>query len=247
MIQVDVDITNPGQFFGCCGLFELSERLWPGVEGRFGDGRFELSEGDLGELAEATVNAPLTRLDESDATASPLWLGAPFDLRLDWWKDTLAGGAAIKTWAGRMDVYRIASAMLGRISECVESGLFGAGDVVFGQDGKKVEPFYFDARRGATARPLDLGFSPDALDLSTVAFPAVEFLALTGLQRFRPCPQEQRSRLFRYRAWNSALPISIAALAAAGAIDASGSLLLFENRFRTDQRKHKAFSPAVFQ
>jgi len=33
--SVIVDVTNPGQFFACCGLLELANRLWPGVEGWF--------------------------------------------------------------------------------------------------------------------------------------------------------------------------------------------------------------------
>ena len=27
-IRVKVDVTNPGQFFACCGLLELADRLW---------------------------------------------------------------------------------------------------------------------------------------------------------------------------------------------------------------------------
>lgn len=34
-ITIDVNVTNPGQFFACGGLLELAERLWPGVEGWF--------------------------------------------------------------------------------------------------------------------------------------------------------------------------------------------------------------------
>jgi CRISPR-associated protein Csb3 len=34
-ITVRVDPTNPGQFFACCGLLELADRLWPGAEGWF--------------------------------------------------------------------------------------------------------------------------------------------------------------------------------------------------------------------
>ena len=37
-IRVKVDVTNPGQFFACCGLLELADRLWPGVEGWFDGG-----------------------------------------------------------------------------------------------------------------------------------------------------------------------------------------------------------------
>jgi CRISPR-associated protein Csx14 len=34
-IGIPVDVTNPGQFFACCGLFELADRLWPGAEAWF--------------------------------------------------------------------------------------------------------------------------------------------------------------------------------------------------------------------
>ena len=34
-ISVPVDPTNPGQFFACCGLLELADRLWGGAEGWF--------------------------------------------------------------------------------------------------------------------------------------------------------------------------------------------------------------------
>ena len=50
-IQIPVDLTNPGQFFACCGLLELADRLWPGAEGWFEDRsfriRFNSSLGDL--------------------------------------------------------------------------------------------------------------------------------------------------------------------------------------------------------
>ena len=41
-ITIPVDLTNPGQFFACCGLLELADRLWPGAEGWFGSGQFKL-------------------------------------------------------------------------------------------------------------------------------------------------------------------------------------------------------------
>src|SRR5687768_9486618 len=34
-IRITVDAANPGQFFACCGLLELADRLWPGAEGWF--------------------------------------------------------------------------------------------------------------------------------------------------------------------------------------------------------------------
>jgi CRISPR-associated protein Csb3 len=32
-MTINVDVTNPGQFFACCGLLELADRLWQGAEG----------------------------------------------------------------------------------------------------------------------------------------------------------------------------------------------------------------------
>lgn len=42
-ITVPVDLTNPGQFFACCGLLELADRLWPGAVGWFVSDRFHIA------------------------------------------------------------------------------------------------------------------------------------------------------------------------------------------------------------
>jgi CRISPR-associated protein Csb3 len=36
-ITIRLDGTNPGHFFACCGLFELSHRLWSGAQGWFSE------------------------------------------------------------------------------------------------------------------------------------------------------------------------------------------------------------------
>lgn len=36
-LRVALDARNPGQFFACCGLLELADRLWGGAEARFAD------------------------------------------------------------------------------------------------------------------------------------------------------------------------------------------------------------------
>jgi CRISPR-associated protein Csb3 len=238
MIRLDVDVTNPGQFFGCCGIFELAQRLWPTATARFEGAHFVVSDGDLGELVTKTAKAPLEVLEPANQTSSALRLAAPFDLRLDWWKVE----RGLKTWAGRMSVDRIATSLQRDLPNTLRNGFFEDGHVVVGADGKKVEPYYFDGRRGATALPLDVGFSSDALSLETVAYSATEFFTLVGLQRFRP--SDVRLRVYRYQAWRSPLPVTLAALAAANALADDGPLFQFESAFRTDQRKHKAFSPA---
>lgn len=239
MIRLDVDLTNPGHFFGCCGVFELAQRLWPRATAQFEGAQFVVSDGDLKELVTETAHAPIEVLERANQTSSALRLAEPFDLRIDWWKIE----RGLKTWAGRMSVDRIATSLQRDLPNTLTNGFFDDGHVIIGADGKKVEPYYFDGRRGATALPLDVGFSSDALSLETVAFSATEFFTLVGLQRFRPL--EVKLRVYRYRSWRTPLPVTLAALAAANTLPDDGPLFQFQSAFRTDQRKHKAFSPAV--
>ncbi len=64
-IVVKVDVTNPGQFFACCGLLELADRLWPRAEGWFSDNEFHIAcDGCLTvlleKLAHTSVNSSVT-------------------------------------------------------------------------------------------------------------------------------------------------------------------------------------------
>src|SRR5438270_7107454 len=67
-IRVAVDPTNPGQFFACCGLLELADRLWPEAEGWFDEREFCIARGGglselLQRLSAATVNSSLTDVE----------------------------------------------------------------------------------------------------------------------------------------------------------------------------------------
>ncbi len=107
-----------------------------------------------------------------------------------------------------------------------------------------MEPFYFDARRGSNAHPLDIGFAPDPLQMMSIAYPAVEFLCLVGLQRFRPMPDGPR--LFTYFPWASPLLPNVAVVAVCGLLPQERRQgFRFANAFRTDQRKHKGFTHAT--
>jgi CRISPR-associated protein Csb3 len=78
-IEIRVDLTNPGQFFACCGLLEIAHRTWPGAEGWFEGGFFLISGSQecslhvlLGNLAESAVANIMTpaqnaRLEELTA------------------------------------------------------------------------------------------------------------------------------------------------------------------------------------
>jgi hypothetical protein len=254
-IRVRVDPTNPGQFFACCGLLELADRLWDGAEGWFEKGMFclrQLLDKDwkgLDSLLHEISKAPLMQTDPRDDFSSPLELASPFALRIDWWKDESTAGDQLKVWAGSMRSVRIARAMQATLSrtELHTGCIFDHGSVVYDPDepDKKVEPFYFDARRGSNALAIDIGFMPDSLSMTTVAYPAVEFLCLVGLQRFRPVPTDTR-RVFDYFTWSVPLTTQVAPLAVCGLLPfADGLGYRFQIAFRTDQRKHKAFTPSI--
>jgi CRISPR-associated protein Csb3 len=82
---------------------------------------------------------------------------------------------------------------------------------------KTISPFYFDSRRSGTSQ--DFGFAPDEQEMSVDAFPAVESLALIGLQRFRPrLDRETRPRTFVYSAWAEFLSAPVAAATVGGAV-----------------------------
>lgn len=250
-IRVNVDPANPGQFFACCGVLETAHRLWGEAAGWFENGQFLVAAhkpGTLADLIGAIARVSIEQMDPTDDYSSPLRLGDPLDLTIDWWTDVRSGGSRLKVWAGSMRPVRIARAMQAalRRAELHTEAILDHGMVVFDPDepDKKVEPYYFDARRGGNAQSRDIGFAPDALRMTTAAYPAVEFLCLIGLQRARPAPTDT-VRVFEYCTWGAACDAELIAAASSGLLPMPGAARYrFENGFRTDQRKHKAFLPA---
>src|SRR5207244_10619929 len=93
----------PGQFFACCGLLELADRLWQGAEGWFEEQRFCIAGPVPGNT---TIRHLLTyliecRVDVQEAASktSPLQLGSPIRIRLDWWLGDDGEPNLFKTWA----------------------------------------------------------------------------------------------------------------------------------------------------
>ncbi len=246
-IRIRVDPTNPGQFFACCGLLELASRVSPGAEGWFEGTEFCIKScPTLAELIEIIRTVPLVQLDDDDATASPILIESPFLLRLDWWKSTDRAITYLKVWAGRMESCRIARAMQLAMGDktFLTPDFFNVGLIAYDPDdlSNKVEPFYFDARRAANAHSRDIGFAPNDLEMTTTAFPAVEFLCLIGLQRCKPLPTT-RPRIYHYHLWFLPLDPVLLPAAVAGFLPQQLGYE-FESCFRTGQKKHKAFQSA---
>lgn len=133
-ISIPVDVTNPGQFFACCGLFELADRLWPGAEAWFDSevahsqfhiaarkSRQGLDADDSATLRDLLSSATALRFDlgddegssddadegDGDAPLDPIVVQSPVQMVLDWWSDR-----SIKPWAGSMKERSIFHAML---------------------------------------------------------------------------------------------------------------------------------------
>jgi CRISPR-associated protein Csb3 len=232
-IRVTADPTNPGQYFACCGLLELADRLWKGAEAWFEPGEFCVApiEGggcDLARLLGEVGRSPFVKenpLNDDDAVA-PLRLHGEFNLLLDWWNDDRSGGSTFKTWAGQQKVVRIARAMHSVIgdAELTPQTLLNHAALLIDPDDprKTAAPFYFDARPATQANSIDVGFSPDAQSMSVPVFASVEFLCLVGLQRFRPRDNGQKKhRTFSYFTWPASVPLSPPAAAAVVAGTAS--------------------------
>ena len=250
-ILVNVDVTNPGQFFACCGLLELADRLWPGAEGWFDDRAFQIAaNGSLSNLIRAVSTAELVQLDLDNNTSSAIQINRPFrSLRLDWWQDERAGGKQLKVWAGTMESVRIARAMQQsmRDNRFLSPDLLNVGMIAYdlGNPEKKVEPYYFDARRVPNSHSRDVGFSPNDLQMTTTAFPAVELLCMVGLQGCLPA-QTTQSRVYDYFTWGQPMMPELLPPVITGELPLPGTHgYRFENWYRTGQKKHKAFRSAI--
>ncbi|PYP84344.1 MAG: hypothetical protein DMF61_20070 [Blastocatellia bacterium AA13] len=123
IIRINVDVTNPGQFFACCGLLELASRIDQYAMAHFENGQFWVA-GDVQTVLDrffackvkvdtkAVVKSDddADEADEKDEVNShrgriyPMTLGDPFNLLLDWWNDREAQGQRLKTWTAGMRV-----------------------------------------------------------------------------------------------------------------------------------------------
>jgi hypothetical protein len=233
-IRVTVDPTNPGQFFACCGLLELADRMWPGAEGLFAGPEFRIvCSGTLPQLLTALVEAEpeeITCLDnglEVKPLLAPLRLAfkAPgsFDLLLDTWMTirVVKGEVVVVAnppwnfWSGQQTPLRIWTPVRGALARLLPVLDSERAYRLFEQREFLTGRFGFDP--GPAWNALDVGFSPNEQGLRVESSPAVELLAAIGVQRYRPQIVIRRDR-FDYSTWGSPLPPLVASAAAAGSI-----------------------------
>lgn len=257
-IRVHVDVTNPGQFFACCGLLELADRLWPGadVTGCFNPPRFQrscfcifansvFSSGDLldGLLTSnrMAVDAyqPITGGDgkpvKDAKKIKPVEIGKPVSLRLSWWLDEVAGKQTrFKTWSA----HKTAEGLIGEMAVAVRPHEI-TDENIFQQRVGMTSRLGLDIR--SSWNTLDEGFSPNDQNLPVDTYAATELLAAVGLETFRPTSSGDA---YIYACWTNPMPTAVARAIASGNVDIAGTT---RYRFEIGARgKFKFFTKASF-
>jgi len=212
--RIPLDPRNPGQFFACCGLFELAELARPG-------GRAAFEGADTAFVLRTECDFPPPRLTlmppgtfdgkPYDGKLEPLELESSGHLLgLNWWlTDALTQKSALKLHGARQETRVMLQELLDELN-------YDAPIEVLFHTGKYMTTrFGLDLRSAWDAR--DLGYSPNDLQgkaKAAVTFPWIEVLAVVGLQGFRPAERTARSR-FRYSTWRQPLPLAPARAACA--------------------------------
>jgi CRISPR-associated protein Csx14 len=238
-ISVSVDVRNPGQFFACCGLLEISSRIWPNSEGWFAiTGRrityciYTGSEHNdpLAEIVQRICKPDTvieTDAEHYSAGLRPLLL-IPFDLRLDWWIEGGVNRSPLKLWAGQQTPLRIMTAMQAELQQ------IKPGRNIFSQQRLMSGRWGIDAASSWTAR--GLGYSPDEQNMPWSTYPATEIFAAIGLQRCRPRRiKEMKGRWFCYHIWTCPLEISVVPAAAVMGKGQIADKYVFEAKMRNKQ------------
>jgi len=211
-LRVCMDPMNPGQFFACCGLFELVGLYDPDALAHFAldssrprAAEFVCSTADnlkqiLGALKSADVDYPDKEVDPP--TRPSILRYRNHDLELDWWLDEFRQETtSFKCWAGQVTTAKLFSELLPLLDE--ES----TGDDIFERARMTKSKFGVDPRSAWNA--LDFGFSPNEHGRDAATFPAVDILAAIGLQGFRP----ENRRTVTYHLWHVPLPPAVARVA----------------------------------
>jgi CRISPR-associated protein Csx14 len=215
-IRINVDATNPGQFFACCGMLELAGRLWPGAEGWFEKTDFCLSaDGTLREILSKLVQNVPNQLTTVGGQIPVKPIIAPLTLMLDansrvliidfWMRVAIikrrvqaVANRPWNFWSGQQTPLRIWLPLRDALQEVIAKHSDNELVQVLTLRSPLKGRFGFDSVAAWNA--LDLGFSPNDQQMPVNTSAASELLAVIGIQRFRPLVSDNR-RSISYATW----------------------------------------------
>lgn len=220
-VTIQVDPTNPGEFFACCGLLEMADRLSTGAMGWFEDSRFFLAPQDpvepipVNQIMWSLANVKVELRGEG--SVSPLALGQPIHMRLNWWLlpgETRAN--RLKTWAGNQNSMKMFCKWQEPLRNILTEDEMDL-DYLYQETSFQQGPYGFDSRTGWNALSVGFSLNEHTPYKEMPTRPAVEMLAAVGLQRFFPDISERDNAAYvSYATWNVPLYPTVARLAVLG-------------------------------
>ncbi len=230
--SVHVDVTNPGQFFACCGLLELAHRMWPGAEGWFENGRFcvaPLASGrcSLTDMLDALINCDAQTQKERKRNDSktesregppskidPVLLDPPIGIRLDWWLRDDGTVNLFKTWAANATSQQMFCKWRKPLNKGINQ-IQNHPEQLFNLTARVQGSYGFDSLLGWDALAVGFSLNEHAQYKKLPTRPAVELLGAVGLQRFFP-DLDVKQQIVQYATWHPPLSPPVARLAAIG-------------------------------
>jgi CRISPR-associated protein Csx14 len=236
-IEMAVDVSNPGQVFACCGIFELVHRIVMGERralGWFEDidkvhTKFLIEAYDhnndplkINNILQKLKECEIKELEYNDKEG-PLLIGKPFNFIIDW-RGPYPQNSCVKTWAAQQRISSITKMLRDAIPDdpLIDESMLEHTAFL----SKRVTSF--DASN--SQNKIDVGFSFDklkkaGLEYSLPVFFYTELFALFGLQRFIPASSSTRRYQRYYYIWKEPLDI----------INASSSITILNEELSTNK------------
>lgn len=238
-IKISVNAANPVEYLACLGIFEIASRFdetasahWQIAEGEtFFILETVLSEKELLEIIIPTLSDwnrwSIFANDEKEVVR----LSADFSnaenqtetFVFDWWYESLTRDGGInksgwKMYAGQQKAEKIALDMTQKCQKLSCENLAS----ILKQNSKVSGSFGFDPL--ASRNALDVGYSPNDLNLPVMTNPFAQILAMFGTQNFfatrtmpsgkinssRGWTRENSRYYFEYSLWFTPVPINLA-------------------------------------
>lgn len=265
-IKIEVNAANPVEYLACCGIFEIASRFdetalahWQTDGATVFVLETVLSEAELLEIILPTLTDWEKWKAVRNDAGEVIRLEAAFskaetqteNFVLDWWYESLTPKGEInksgwKMYAGQQKAEKIA---LDMIQKCQKLNCENLADILR-QTSKVSGSFGFDPL--ASRNALDVGYSPNDLNLPVVTNPFSQMLAMFGAQNFFPTrtnqkndiassrgwTKENRKWFFDYALWLVPAPIVLARSFANGSADFATEKILKYRSLRASRDKY---------
>lgn len=215
-IKIEVNPANPVEYLACCGIFEIASRFdettlahWQvdDSETSFNLGTSLSEQKLLGIILPTLIDWDKWKADDNNGN-EVIRLSAEFSspenqteiFVFDWWYESLTPDGGInksgwKMYAGQQKAEKITLDMTQKCQKLSCENLPG----LLKQNSKVSGSFGFDP--AASRNALDVGYSPNDLNLPVMTNPFAQLLAMFGTQNFFATRAKASGRIDSSRGW----------------------------------------------